>query len=78
MTDGLIDDIRGKERYMGVAITIIEAEQEDDQALATAQELIDVEFELRLDSGSTDNVCHPFDDPGYIVGAPHGGKRGQK
>ena len=57
MTDGVVDEIRGKESQKGGAIAIIEAEQEDDQALATAQGWVDVEFEVALGSGSTDNVC---------------------
>ena len=55
MIDGFAD------KYIGVTIAIIEAEHDDDLALATAQEWIDVEFEVALDSGSTDNVCHAGD-----------------
>ena len=66
------------DKYIGGTIAIIEAEQDDDQALATAQEWIGVEFEVALDSGSTDNVCHPGGAPGYVVKASQGSKRGQK
>ena len=72
MIDGFAD------KYIGWTIAIIEAEQDDDQALATAQEWIDDEFEVALDSGSTDNVCHPEDAPGYVVEASQGSRRGQK
>ena len=33
---------------------------------------------MALDSGSTDNACHPGDAPGYAVEASQGSKRGQK
>ena len=72
MIDGFAD------KYIGGTIAIIEAEQDDDQALATAQEWIDVEVEVALDSGSTDNVCRAGDAPGYTVEASQGSKRGQK
>ena len=32
-----------------------------------ASEWQDIEFEVCLDSGCTDNVCHPGDVPGYAV-----------
>ena len=38
---------------------------------------IDVEFEVALDSGCTDNVCHQGDVPGYIVEASAGSRCGQ-
>ena len=37
----------------------------------------DVEFEVALDSGCTDNVCHPGDAPGYMVQPRAGSKWGQ-
>jgi len=40
-------------------------------------EWIDVEFEVALDSGSTDHVCHPSDLPGYVVEASPGSRAGQ-
>ena len=39
-------------------LAIMEAEGCDDEILANAQEWVDVEFEVALDSGSTDNGCH--------------------
>ena len=72
MIDGFAD------KYIGGTIAIIEAEQDDDQALATAQEWFDVEIEVDLDSGSPDTICHAGDAPGYIVEASQGSKRGQK
>ena len=40
-------------------------------------EWIDVEFEVALDSGCTDNVCHSTDAPGYIISQSMGSKCGQ-
>ena len=40
-------------------------------------EWIDVEFEVALDSGSTDNVCPPGDVPGYVVEESPGSRVGQ-
>ena len=68
-------------KWEGAAIAIIEGEKEDAQALAaadTSQEWIDVEFEVALDSGSTDNVCHEGDAPGYLVEPSQGSRRGQQ
>ena len=59
-------------------LAIMEAEGCDDENLADALEWVDVEFEVALDSGSTDNVCHEGDAPGYIVEPSVGSKRGQK
>ena len=73
MADEVIDDIRGKERYMGGGIMIIEAEQDYYHALTTVQEGIDVEFEVALGGRSTDNVCHP--GPSHTVEASQGSKR---
>ena len=72
----MTDDLIG-ERYTGGTIAISEAEQDENQVLATAQQWVDVEFEVALDSGSTDNLCHPEDAPGYIVEAPQGSKQGR-
>ena len=38
---------------------------------------IDVEFEVALDSGCTDNVCHAGDVPGYMVVESPGSRCGQ-
>ena len=40
-------------------------------------EWIDVEFEVALDSGSTDHVAAMVDMPGYVVEASPGSKAGQ-
>ena len=44
---------------------------------ASDSEWIDVEFEVALDSGSTDHVCHPGDVPGYVVEESPGSRVGQ-
>ena len=44
---------------------------------ANGDDYIDVEFEVALDSGCTDNVCHPGDIPGYSVQSSAGSRRGQ-
>ena len=36
-----------------------------------------MEFEVALDSGSTDHVCHPGDLPGYVIEASPGSRAGQ-
>ena len=38
---------------------------------------MNVEFEVALDSGSTDHVCASVDTPGYLVEASPGSKAGQ-
>ena len=38
---------------------------------------IDVEFEVALDRGCTDNVCHQGDVPGYVIEASAGSRCGQ-
>ena len=50
-----IDHLRGA--MSDGHLAIMEAEGVDE-ILANFQEWIDVEFEVALDSGSTDNVCH--------------------
>ena len=59
-------------------LAIMDAEVCDDEIFANAQELVDVEFEVALDSGSTDNVCHELDPPGYMVEPSAGSRRGQR
>ena len=78
--DELICQMRGGSRYSGGTIAICEGEENDgdEHALAAAQEWVDVEFEVALDSGSTDNVCHKGDAPGYTVVPSQGSQRGQK
>ena len=44
--------------------------------MLSSGEWVDVEFEVALDSGCTDNVCHPGDVPGYVVESP-GSRCGQ-
>ena len=48
-------------------LALMEAEGCGGEVLANAQEWVDVEFEVTLDSGSTDNVCHEGDAPRYVV-----------
>ena len=47
------------------------------QILVNDEDWADVEFEVALDSGSTDNVCHPGDVPGYLVESSQGSRAGQ-
>ena len=63
--------------FTGGHMAIMEAEAMEDETLANAQEWIGVEFEVALDSGSTDNVCHEGDAPGYTVEASAGSKRSE-
>ena len=66
-------------RSMTGTIALCEGDMEDEQALAAAADVewVDIEFEVALDSGSTDNVCHTADAPGYDVVESAGSKRGQ-
>ena len=61
----------------GGVIQILEATVPDEEVMLAADEWIDVEFEVALDSGSTDNVCHAADAPGYSLAESSGSKRGQ-
>ena len=45
--------------------------------LVNDAEWVDVEFEVALDSGSTDHVCHTGDVPGYVIEASPGSRAGQ-
>ena len=59
---------------------IFEAEAIPELMTATANsdgDWIDVEFEVALDSGCTDNVCHQGDVPGYLIEASAGSRCGQ-
>ena len=47
------------------------------QILVNDEDWVDVEFEVALDSGSTDNVCHPGGVPGYLVESSQGSRAGQ-
>ena len=47
------------------------------EILVNSSEWIDVEFEVALDSGCTDNVCHEGDAPGYVLEPSAGSKAGQ-
>ena len=38
---------------------------------------MDIEFEVALDSGATDHVCHSGDVPGYVIEASPGSWAGQ-
>ena len=73
----LVDKLQGGQPYRGGTIAICEGTSEDDHAMAASQEWVDVEFEVALDSGSTDNVCHTADAPGYVTMPSQGSKRGQ-
>ena len=47
------------------------------EMLVSDADWIEVEFEVALDSGATDHVCHSGDALGYIVEASPGSKAGQ-
>ena len=47
------------------------------QILVNDEVWVDVEFEVALDSGSTDNVCHPGDVPGYLLESSQVSRAGQ-
>ena len=56
---------------------LCEGETAKSEILVSSSEWVDVEFEVALDSGSTDHVCHAGDTPGYLVEASPGSKAGQ-
>ena len=58
-----------------VLLSLMEGEN-CGQILVNDDDWIDVEFEVALDSGSTDNVCHPGDVPGYVVESSQGSRAG--
>ena len=66
----------GKVGEAGV-VCLCEGEQVATQEINVAEDWQDVEFEVALDSGSTDNVCHKGDIPGYCIVASPGSKAGQ-
>jgi len=47
------------------------------EAMVNESDWVDVEFEVALDSGCTDNVCHQGDVPGYLVESSPGSRGGQ-
>ena len=49
----------------------------EQSILVNDAEWIDVEFEVALDGGSTDHVCHSADVPGYVIEASPGCRVGQ-
>ena len=48
-----------------------------DQAVFSAENWVDIEFEVALDSGSQDHVCDEQDCPGYVTEVSPGSSRGQ-
>ena len=62
---------------IGSTLCLCEGELPDREVLVSSAEWVDVEFEVALDSGSTDHVCHSGDVPGYLVEASPGSKAGQ-
>jgi hypothetical protein len=48
-----------------------------DAEVLSAEQWIDVEFEVALDSGAQDHVCDDIDCPGYLTEASPGSSRGQ-
>jgi hypothetical protein len=55
---------------------LCEAEK-SSQALVNTSDWQDVEFEVALDSGCTDNVCHPGDVPRYPIEPSMGSRHSQ-
>ena len=49
----------------------------DPKMLVGKSEWVDIEFEVALDSGATDHVCHSGDVPGYVIEASPGSRAGQ-
>ena len=71
-TDGLISQLGG-----GIGrVNLCEGEVASGE-INVASEWQDIEFEVCLDSGCTDNVCHPGDVPGYVV-EPSAGSRAKQ
>ena len=57
-------------------LSLMESEN-SRQILVNDEDWVDVEFEVALDSGSTDNACHPGDAPGYLVESSRESRAGQ-
>lgn len=70
--DGIISGLGGG---LGRA-NVCEGDKVNEE-INVATEWQDIEFEVCLDSGCTDNVCHPGDVPGYIV-EPSAGSRAKR
>ena len=58
-------------------LCLCEGDAPQQSILVNDSEWIDVEFEVALDSGSTDHVCHTGDVPGYVVEPSPGSRMGQ-
>ena len=56
---------------------LCEGYRQNSEILVSDADWIEVEFEVALDSGATDHVCHSGDVPGYVVEASPGSKAGQ-
>ena len=71
--DGIVSDLGG-----GLGqINVCEDTKFIDGEVNVATEWQDITFEVCLDSGCTDNVCHPAGVPGYVV-EPSAGSRGKR
>ena len=64
-------------RPLKSTLCLCEGDAPQQSILANDSEWIDVEFEVALDSGSTDHVCHSGDVLGYVVEASPGSRAGQ-
>ena len=64
-------------RPLKSTLCLCEGDAPQQSILVNDAEWIDVEFEVALDSGSTDHVCHSGDVPGYVVEASPGSRAGQ-
>ena len=60
-----------------VPLNIMEVAAGSGEVLMAGDAWADIEFEVALDSGSTDNVCHKADAPGYVTVTSQGSRRGQ-
>ena len=68
--DSVVSDLGGGLSHANLCI----GDSEGGGEINVASDWQDIEFEVCLDSGCTDNVCHPGDVPGYIV-EPSAGSR---
>ena len=58
-------------------LCLCEGERTEPTVMMNEEEWVDCEFEVALDSGSTDHVASTVDIPGYVVEASPGSKAGQ-
>jgi hypothetical protein len=74
---GVIKTVPGHADAVAGLVNLFEGTMMSGELMSNTQEWIDVEFEVCLDSGCTDNVCAPSDVPGYACEASAGSRAGQ-